>query len=68
MSKPAHNYDEQLVSCEVCLKSIPVAESNSVETEDYVAYFCGLECYDLWKRQQAREKTALNNRSNSSEE
>ena len=68
MSKPAHNHDEQLVSCEICLKSIPVAESNSVETEDYVAYFCGLECYDLWKRQQAREKSALNNRSRTSEE
>lgn len=63
MSKPAPHHDEQLVSCEICLKSIPAAESNSVETEDYVAYFCGLECYDLWTRQQSREKSAINSSS-----
>ena len=52
MTQPALDYDQQLVSCEICLKSIPLSESKSAEAEDYVAYFCGLECYDLWKRQQ----------------
>jgi hypothetical protein len=52
--------DQQLVSCEVCLKSIPVSEARSAETEDYVAYFCGLDCYDLWIKQNpqsGQEKT-----------
>jgi hypothetical protein len=57
MSTNALNLDEQLVSCEICLKSIPAAESNSVETEEYVAYFCGLECYNIWK-QQSKNATA----------
>ncbi len=42
----------EYISCEVCLKSIPSSESKCVETEDYVAYFCGLECYDIWVKQQ----------------
>jgi len=45
--------DEQLLSCELCLKSIPLSESEISEAEDYVAYFCGLECYDIWRQQKA---------------
>ena len=39
-SKPHH------VSCEECYKDVPV----SVESKDYVAYFCGPGCYNLWKK------------------
>jgi len=45
--------DEQLLSCELCLKSIPLSESEISEAEDYVAYFCGLECYDIWRHQKS---------------
>ena len=45
--------DEQLLSCELCLKSIPLSESEISEAEDYVAYFCGLECYDVWRNQKS---------------
>ena len=48
--------DEQLVSCKLCLESVPLSESEIPEAEDYVAYFCGLECYDVWKKQQAEIK------------
>ena len=58
MSQKPLNPDLALVSCEVCLKSIPAEETISSETVDYVAYFCGLECYDLWKRQQAANENA----------
>jgi hypothetical protein len=44
--------DEQRISYEVCLKSIPLSESNSAEAEEYITYFCGLECYDLWVHQE----------------
>jgi len=42
-----------LLSCKVCLKEIPASESQSAEAEDYVLYFCGIECYDRWHRQDA---------------
>lgn len=44
--------DEQLVSCEICLKSIPLSEADILEAEEYVAYFCGLDCYAQWRQSQ----------------
>lgn len=38
--------------CEVCLKEIPASEAKSAEAEDYVLYFCGLECYGRWRAQR----------------
>lgn len=48
------NKVEEKVACEVCLKEIPKSESKNVEVSDYVAHFCGLECYEKW--QQSHEK------------
>lgn len=45
---PRHPVAEQ-VSCEVCNKEIPLSEAKRFEAEDYVAYFCGLDCYSEWK-------------------
>lgn len=37
------------VNCEVCLQEIPATEARSAEGQDYVLYFCGLDCYDKWR-------------------
>ena len=37
------------ISCDVCHKEIPLSEANRFEAQDYVAHFCGLECYTTWK-------------------
>lgn len=37
------------VPCDVCHKEIPLSEAMRFETEDYVAHFCGLECFSTWK-------------------
>jgi hypothetical protein len=37
------------VECEVCLKEIPHSEAGVVEANDYVMYFCGLDCYRQWR-------------------
>jgi hypothetical protein len=39
------------VACAVCLKEVPQSEAVVPEAEDYVAYFCGLECYQMWRSQ-----------------
>lgn len=44
--------EEQLISCKTCLESVPLSESKITEAEEYIAYFCGLECYDQWIHQQ----------------
>ena len=45
---------QDLVSCEMCLKEVPRSEAAVPEATDYVLYFCGLECYQQWKEQQAK--------------
>ena len=41
------------VACEVCLKEVPKSEAAMAEARDYVAYFCGLDCYQKWLAQRA---------------
>jgi len=42
-----------MVSCDICLKEIPVSEASNCEATDYVIHFCGLECYEKWRKQPA---------------
>ncbi|MEO1750439.1 DUF3330 domain-containing protein [Thiofaba sp. EF100] len=53
MLYPRSSVDPEMVKCEVCLKEIPASESKNVEAVEYVMYFCGLECYAIWSRQDA---------------
>jgi len=39
------------VTCDVCMKEIPNDGTGIEEVEDYVLYFCGLECYRFWREQ-----------------
>lgn len=41
--------EHTLVACDICLKEIPVSEAQVAEAVDYVAHFCGLECFERWK-------------------
>ena len=42
------------VACEICLKEVPLNEAKRFEAEDYVAHFCGLDCYAEWKRRSEK--------------
>jgi len=57
MIESANATDGGLVSCENCLKGVPKSEAQSEAARDYVAYFCGLQCYEEWAAEQIREKT-----------
>ena len=52
MTKETIPTDPQGVFCEACLKLVPRSEALSAEGRDYVAYFCGRDCYDRWHRQR----------------
>src|SRR3569832_318198 len=41
---------EERVTCGMCKKEIPKSEATSSEATEYVSYFCGKHCYDLWRR------------------
>lgn len=46
------------VSCEVCMKEVPLREAENVELTDYFVHFCGLECYAKWKGQGGNLRAA----------
>jgi Domain of unknown function (DUF3330) len=39
------------VACAVCEREVPFSEAVVREASDYMAYFCGLECYERWRKQ-----------------
>jgi hypothetical protein len=45
------------VSCGVCQREIPLSAAVSPEASDYVAHFCGLDCYAQWRDQSGRSLT-----------
>ena len=55
---PEPESDEALepkVSCDVCLTEIPHSEARSAEGQEYVRYFCGLDCYERWLQEDDGE-------------
>ncbi len=48
--------EEEHVHCNVCLKEIPASEAKNAEASDYVAHFCGLDCYEKWTKKAEQEQ------------
>jgi hypothetical protein len=46
--------ENEKVSCAICRKEIPLTEAVIPEAADYMAHFCGLECYAQWKKESER--------------
>jgi hypothetical protein len=51
MAKQFDPSEVEKVSCDVYRKEVPLSEAKISEAADYVAHFCGLECYVKWKQQ-----------------
>ncbi|ABA58089.1 hypothetical protein Noc_1614 [Nitrosococcus oceani ATCC 19707] len=47
---------EPKLNCDVCLKEIPQSEAQSAEAEEYVRWFCGLECYEQWRNDEKNKE------------
>ena len=39
------------IPCHVCRHEIPLSAAVWREASDYVEHFCGLDCYDRWRKQ-----------------
>ena len=57
MNKENDTRQEEIVSCKVCLKEIPISEAKSGEATDYVVHYCGLDCYEKWNAQSKEEES-----------
>jgi hypothetical protein len=54
MTKPSDTSSNESIPCDICRKEVPLSEAVIPEAADYVAHFCGLECYAKWKQQSER--------------
>jgi hypothetical protein len=61
MAKRNKSVEVEHVACEICLKEVPVTEAIIPEATDYFVHFCGVDCYDKWKRQGAKPKDRVKN-------
>ena len=59
MKIPENKTTIEMVSCDICMKEIPRSEGKSIEAQDYVMNFCGLDCYEKWLKQK-EQKTEEN--------
>ena len=48
MSQPEKRSPLEITPCAQCGKEVPLSEAKVAEAVDYVAYFCGLQCYAKW--------------------
>ena len=55
MTQASQDTTHQTVACELCLKEVPASEAVVPEAGDYVAYFCGLDCYQRWHAKLEQE-------------
>lgn len=58
MSEKLTPREPEHVSCETCMKEIPLDEAKSSEGTDYVIHFCGLECFEKWQQKQRSRQEA----------
>lgn len=56
MSEKMTPKEPEHVSCDICMKEVPIDEANSFEATDYVVHFCGLECYEKWKQKKKPQR------------
>lgn len=46
MNEQENSNAENQVSCETCHKEIPKSLAKVAEAEEYVRYYCGLDCFE----------------------
>ncbi len=52
MNTAENPVEEPHVTCEICLKEVPISEAVVPEATDYFVYFCGVGCFEKWQCQR----------------
>lgn len=53
--KPADDPAPPKLSCRECQLEIPPDEAFISQATDYALYFCGVGCFDRWRKRAAEE-------------
>jgi hypothetical protein len=51
MTGSVNSVGPEAVNCEACLKEVHHSQYETEEVNDYVMYFCGIECYRRWREE-----------------
>jgi len=54
--QPSKPDEEVQVTCNVCMKELPLSAAMTDEASDYVYYFCGPDCYAKWRSKEDADK------------
>ncbi len=46
----------ETIPCQVCLSEVAKDEASVAEARDYIVFFCGLDCYERWRRGEAAQR------------
>jgi hypothetical protein len=47
--------DNKVMTCGSCGRQVPRSEAVVAEAQEYMMYFCGVDCLDEWRSRAARE-------------
>jgi len=48
--------DEASIECAICLEEIPGSTAKGSDAQDYMQYYCGIDCYKEWQDKQKDSK------------
>ncbi len=51
-----HDHECTVLTCDFCLKELPSGNGLHEEGKDYIAHFCGLECFEAWQKRHGRDR------------
>ncbi len=51
-----HDHECTVLTCDFCLTDLPHSDAIREEGKDYVAHFCGLTCFEAWRRRHEHEQ------------
>lgn len=55
MPAPDRPFQPDDVKCDHCAKEVPASGAKSRTVDEYVLWFCGVECYEQW-REDSKKK------------
>jgi len=47
--------EETIIECAVCLEEIPVSAAKVSDIQDYIQYYCGIDCYKIWQDKHKKQ-------------
>lgn len=57
MSRPKRPVKPARVACSECSKQVPASAALTAEGQDYLMYFCGLDCQAKWQATRPQPKS-----------